>query len=517
MASSSGKPTAVHFSLIFFVMTTIIASVVAYLMYKDYSETDIRLTKATTDLRKINDVARDRDDDIQAIKKRLGIAFDEVGDEEIPNTVLYQVVKDIRDQGGYPQTTAAAQLPTVHDTLIELRQKLDQLQRDYNTAIADLKTRNAEYTSLDGVYLGKADVYLQAQRSAEQLRDTVQQTQKERLDAADTLYREIVAELGAERADHQQDNDSRDKQIASLRQETKDLVLMNERFQEKLDNMERVSFEVSDGEIRWVDHVSRLVWVNLGSDDRLTKRTTFSVYKKSHHGIGRGGNDAGGGAEDIKGSIEITRIIGPHLAEARLIDTDIYEPMAPGDPIYTPLWSPGRAELFSIIGFIDVDGDGRSDRKLLTELLAAAGARFDNEVLDDGTRIGDGINVQTKFFVVAELPDPATTADMEEKKLYTTILGHFSDMQKEARQQGVRKVNLGAFLEFIGYKPQRRLYRPGDGTPYKLKSGSHSTATNENIGNRESSGQTAGVYSRSKRLKQPKSTGQTSKVFRGGR
>ena len=47
MASSSGKPTAVHFSLIFFVMTTIIASVVAYLMYKDYSETDIRLTKAT--------------------------------------------------------------------------------------------------------------------------------------------------------------------------------------------------------------------------------------------------------------------------------------------------------------------------------------------------------------------------------------------------------------------------------------------------------------------------------------
>ena len=131
--------------------------------------------------------------------------------------------------------------------------------------------------------------------------------------------------------------------------------------------------------------------------------------------------------------------------------------------------------------------------------------------------IGDGITVQTKFFVVAELPDPSTTADADEKKLYGTILKHFSGMQKQARQQAVRKVSLGDFLSYIGYKPQRRLYRPGDGTPFKLKSGSHSTATDESIGNRESSGQTSGAYSRSKRLKQPKSSGQTSKVFRGGR
>jgi hypothetical protein len=385
---------------------------------------------------------------------------------------------------------------------------LDQLQGDYNKAIADLKTRDAGYLALDQTYTQVANVAKQSQADAEKLRDTVQNTQKERLDAADALYREIVAELAAERADHQQDNDRGEKQIAALKQESKDLIVINQRFQEKLDNLQKVSFEVSDGQIRWVDHVSRLVWINVGSDDRLTKRTTFSVYKKGHHGIGRG-------AEDIKGSIEVIRIIGPHLAEARLLDTNIYEPMAPGDPIYTPLWSPGRSEVFSIIGFIDVDGDGRSDRELLTEHIKAAGARFDNEVLDDGTYIGDGITVQTKFFVVGELPDPATTADADEKKLYGTILKHFSKMEKQARQQAVRKMNLGDFLSYIGYKPQRRLYRPGDGTPFKLKSGSHSTATDESIGNRESSGQTSGAYSRSKRLKQPKSSGQTSKVFRG--
>ena len=510
MASSSGKPTAVHFSLIFFVMTTIIASVIAYLMFKASDEAKIRFAKASAELKTVNDVARNRDDAIQAMKKRQGVGYEKVGNEETPNTYLWQVAKDTRDYGGYPQATTAAQLPTVHDTLIELRRQLDQLQGEYNTAIANLKTRDAEILALNGTYRGREDVAKQRQAGAEKLRDDVQTTQKERLDAAAALYREIVAELSAERADHQQDNDRFEKQVSALEQESKDLIVINQRFQEKLDNLQKVSFEVSDGEIRWVDHVSRLVWINVGSDDRLTKRTTFSVYKKGHHGIGRG-------AEDIKGSIEVTRIIGPHLAEARLLDTDIYEPMAPGDPIYTPLWSPGRSEVFSIIGFIDVDGDGRSDRELLTEHIKAAGARFDNEVLDDGTYIGDGITVQTKFFVVGALPDPAMTADADEKKLYGTILKHFSKMEKQARQQAVRKMNLGDFLSYIGYKPQRRLYRPGDGTPFKLKSGSHSTATNESIGNRKSTGQTSGAYSRSKRLKQPKSSGQTSKVFRGGR
>jgi hypothetical protein len=509
MASSSGKPTAVHFSLIFFVMTTIIASVVAYLMYKDYSETDIRLTKATDELTTVNGVARDRDDAIQALKKRLGIDFSEVGDADTPNTVLWQMVQDLKAYGNHPdQANASAEGSTVQATLFDLRVEMDQLRREYNGKVADVQTRDAELIALKDTFQVLVDTANDGRSTAEKIRAGVQETQEEKLDAADALYREIVAELAAERADHQQDVDSRDKQILALRQESKDLIVINQRFQEKLDKMERVSFEVSDGQIRWVDHVSRLVWINVGSDDRLAKRTTFSVYKKSHHGIGRG-------AEDIKGSIEVTRIIGPHLAEARLLDTDIYEPMAPGDPIYTPLWSPGRSELFSIAGFIDVDGDGRSDRKLITEKLAAAGARFDNEILDDGTLKGNGITVQTKFFVVAELPDPATTADADEKKLYGTILKHFSKMEKQARQQGVRKISLGDFLQHIGFKPQRRLYRPGDGTPYKLKSGSHSTATNENIGNRESSGQTSGVYSRSKRLRQPKSTGQTSKVFRG--
>jgi hypothetical protein len=190
--------------------------------------------------------------------------------------------------------------------------------------------------------------------------------------------------------------------------------------------------------------------------------------------------------------------------------------MSQGDPIYTPLWSPGRTEFFSFAGFIDLDGDGHSDRELLHELIGAAGGKIDNEVDDEGNRKGERITVQTKFLVVGRLPDPSLTADAEEKDTYFQILKHFEDMESEARRQGVRQINLGDFLSFIGYKPSQRLWHPGEGSPYKLKSGSRSTSVRATIGNRESSGRTAGVYSRSKRLKQPTSSGQTSGAFRGG-
>jgi hypothetical protein len=522
MASSSGKPTAVHFSLVVFVMLTIIASVVAYISHKDSSETRTKLTTATEDLTKQKTLAGNYLDSITALKKRLGPGFEEVGDEETPNTLLWAVAEDIRILGSYPQDMPVNQLPNVHDAFIKLRADLDRSQSEYNAKDVELRDRNVAFTAVETIQQARVDTAKQAQSTAETLRDEVQQQQRERLKTVEDSRDEIARQLAQEKNAHELTLETTGKQIASLRQENNDLIVINERFKKKLDDAEKPTFEVADGEIRWVDHVSRLVWINVGSDDGLTKRTTFSVYKKAHHGIG-------GGTEDIKGSIQVIRIIDAHLAEARVLSTDIYQPIAPGDPIYTPLWSPGRSEFFSFAGFIDLDGDGHSDRELLHGLIAAAGGKVDNYVDDEGQRFhldklvtedsvprNQEINVQTKFLVVGRLPDPTSTADEEEKKTFFRILGHFEAMEKEARKQGVRQINLGDFLSYIGYKPSRRLWHPGEGSPYKLKSGSRSTATRLTIGNRESSGQTAGIYSRSKRLKQPKSTGQTSKAFRGG-
>ena len=75
----------------------------------------------------------------------------------------------------------------------------------------------------------------------------------------------------------------------------------------ELELVTRQSFEVPDGQITWVDYGSKLVWIDIGSDDNLPRSQTFSVYKKSNSGIARG-------PEDVKGRIEVVRILGPHRA-----------------------------------------------------------------------------------------------------------------------------------------------------------------------------------------------------------
>jgi hypothetical protein len=292
-------------------------------------------------------------------------------------------------------------------------------------------------------------------------------------------------------------------------------TLTIQKLYDQIDEITKTSFEVPDGLVRWVDNQNGRVWINLGEADNLPKRMTFSVYTKNHNGVARG-------SEDIKGAIEVTRIIDAHTAEARIIKDDLYQPITKGDPIFTPIWSPGRKENFSFVGIIDLDGDGKSDRLKLHELVAAAGATIDNEVDDDGKRIRytkfpndfvdhgegvSGIDVNTKFLVIGQIPDITLAAKDEDKERITRILEKLKQLRAEALQQGVRIVNLNDFLSWIGYQPQRRLYVPGAEKGYSLKAGMREAPVDK------VSGQVSDAISGNKRVKPATSSGAVSPVF----
>ena len=78
--------------------------------------------------------------------------------------------------------------------------------------------------------------------------------------------------------------------------------------------------------------------------------------------------------------IEVTHLLSPHLAEARIVEDDLSNPLMPGDQIFSPSWEPGRAEHFALAGFIDIDGDGNSDRQRVHDLIALNGGVIDEEV-----------------------------------------------------------------------------------------------------------------------------------------
>lgn len=515
MASSS-KPTAVHFALIFFVMISVISSVVAYMMYQANMETEAARAKAADDFQKLRNVNLKRDEEITELKKVIGYPGLPVGvdDPQNGNTVLAAARTEMSQLGGpLAEATYSATLTKMRQEINNAVVQRDALNDDIEGALdqnTNQRTGGLKQTvlALRGQYATERDQFDSAAKKSEADKRTVITSMDEAIRNKDNEVNKLRNDLNTIR----QQLDAEREQFAIAVKEKDDKLKqfsdINDRLREEIDTIRTVSFERPDGVVRWVDYQAKTIWVNLGEADSLPVRTNFSVYQKAHHGIGRG-------AEDIKGAIEITRILGPHLSEARILESEIYAPIAAGDPIYTPLWDPGRTETFSFVGVIDFDGDGLSDRESLHDLVKSANATIDNEVDEQGVRHGDGITAETKFLVVGELPDPSTAKPNDQER-FTKISKEYKKIHDEARVKGVRIVRLNDFLAYIGYKPSRRLWRPGQEVPWKLKAGSHSTGVNESMSNRESSGQTSGVFSRSKRLKQPTSTGQTSKSFGGG-
>ena len=233
---------------------------------------------------------------------------------------------------------------------------------------------------------------------------------------------------------------------------------------------------------------TQLVWINRGEADSLRKGTTFSVYKQVNKGVARG-------VEEIKGSIEVTRVggdLGPHQAEARITRSKITEPIVPGDPIYTPLWRPGLKEKFAFVGLVDLDNDGVSDRDVLHELVDATDSQIVDEVDDKGQRHPPTGNmaVSTKFLVIGKIPD-ASQSKPNEVEAAKKIAEWKTKMVTEAQENGVRVVSMEDFLNYIGYDAGRRVWRPGVTEKWNLRSGGEGNVARPGpTGSRQESGGT---------------------------
>ncbi len=525
---AASKNTPLHIALIFFVMATIVAGAMAYSINNDNKEMRSQLAKAKEAEAIQSEAQKVAFDEVKALKKLIGLGENlEVGNKDKdpqgnsvpgPNSLLTAAYKEFKDYAGKEVTDFNNPGITYHDALVELSNQIKPIKTEraaemvvnagHTQTISTLRTKyDQDVTDANT----KRDTALSAKKVAEDDLQTAKATHQQELSAVNAQLTQARNKIQSDDLLHKQEILEKDKRIVTLEQ-------TNDRLQDKIKQVTRTSFERPDGMIQWVDNTSHLVWINLGSADRLTKRTNFSIYKQNNRGVGRDSRTENltKGPEDLKGAIEVTRILGPHLAEARILDEDYYDPISAKDPIYTPIWSPNQTESFAFVGMIDLDDDGRSDRDLLHDLLASSNATIQVEIDDEGKRIGGVIDEKTKFLVVGAIPKLEELSDQKEIAAAKLINAERKKLKDECREQGVRVVTLNDVMAFIGYTPRQRVFRPGDNKPFALRNGSQSTATSQTVGDRSSSGQTSGVYSRSKNLRQPTSTGQTSGAFRGG-
>ena len=89
--------------------------------------------------------------------------------------------------------------------------------------------------------------------------------------------------------------------------------------------------KVADGTICGVSHRLNLAWIDLGWADSLRRMLPFTVYPPEAVWLQQSAQ---------KGTIEVTRILEDHLAEARVMDEQIADPILRGDKVHSPFWSP---------------------------------------------------------------------------------------------------------------------------------------------------------------------------------
>jgi hypothetical protein len=203
-------------------------------------------------------------------------------------------------------------------------------------------------------------------------------------------------------------------------------------------------FDVPEGEIRWVKQRTGTVWIDLGRADSLQRQVTFSVYPADTTDLSAGSK---------KGSIEVTQVLGDHLAEARVVDDKLVDPIISGDKIFTPVWAPGEKRHFALVGFMDLDGDGRSDLQTVVRLITMNGGVVDSYIDEKGKRVGE-MSVNTRYLVMGDAPTD---------KGQTDVIAEFSKMRAEAQRLGVQQVQLVDLLQRMGWKNQTPVIRFGRG------------------------------------------------------
>jgi len=546
--ASKGTVGFKEISFIFTAMFTLILAVTSYMFRDDFKKSEANLQAKTAEAGDAKKLQMTYLDDINELKSKVGypnVALVGRATETSRDSVLGSMVDDIKTLGG-PEL----QRDSYAETLRAMKQKVDNLVSENRNLSEKNRQLSVEFLSaMKSHYQDVASGHDARRKAAEGERDDANRTKETEIRKRDD---QIVTLRGVNtnlQNSLKQTKDTYTKLKKDSEGQIGRLEDINDFLTDAVRKRERITYDRPDGLIRWVDNDSGLVWINLGRDDKLTTRTQFSIYKQTHRGVGRPSapantadddeaSDAADerfspGFEDIKGSIEVTRVIGAHLSEARIIKRDIYDPIQPNDLIYTPLWAPGRPSAFAFVGLVDFDKDGASNRGELHEMISGIGGQIIHEVLDDGRRVfytefpseshdytedDPTITLQMKYLVIGQIPDLSVAGSDLEKQQFREIIGHHKKMVAEARETAVRRINLSDFLAHIGYVPRRRLFVPGlVDRPYNLKAGAVSGVVGGSVGDRTSSGKVSALFTRSKRLKkQPVSTGKTSGRFSPG-
>ena len=318
-----------------------------------------------------------------------------------------------------------------------LEKDLEQLQQKFDDAFARINATAATLTA------EKEDIFRQNDKIASDYREL----ETERTRAADERVATVQQKLIAERQLSQGFNQDLLRTQAELELAHGKLSAAEEKVRKIEPVPDRAaSVYEPDGKIILVDELAGVVHLNLGSDDRVYRGLTFSVYDRGS-AIRKDGR--------AKAEVEIFGL-SKNYSLARIVRSAAKNPIATEDAIANLIWDASESKTFVLIGEFDLDSDGvvegdAPDR--ISSLISQWGGKVEKEV-----------SVATDVVIVGNLPSipPKPTFDDLEIDPLAQERYDFAQQQRtrydrihdSARDLMIPMFKYSKFLYLIGYTGQ---------------------------------------------------------------
>ena len=426
-------------ALIIFVILTLLLGVTTFLFFKSYDEATQTAKKQEEEANTQRATARQLIEKNNELKEMMGFKAEDAVDK-------------IREYFNEDMTKFAGNFPEEERFYHQLVKGLHSVIVDKN---AELDSKTTEIAVLKA-YTGQTEIAAQEQvkqheKAAGDARDDLAgEREKFKTDwqLANKEKKDVAGRLKKAKETAQEKMATLDGTIRDLEGRLARAQVLYTRAKEEFNKVVKESFEVADGEVSLVSQRNGSVYVNLGHADSLNRQTTFSVYPIDVSDVT---------AASKKASIEVTQILGDHLAEARIIEDDPSNPIVPGDKIYTPLWSPGDQIRFGLTGVMDVNGDGKSDQQVVRNLITINGGLIDAETDPTGKRTGR-MSPDTRYLILGDKPSDKDNPD---------LIDAYGKMTADAARLGVEKIQLRELLLRMGWKNQTPVTTFGRGANAK--------------------------------------------------
>jgi len=509
-----GSNLGLIITLVFFVLSTVILGVTTYMGFSDQEKMKAETTKSKADA----DEQKNRADwyRFQARLYRIWsndmpVLGKDAGDAKVGLTALVEEKKQF-DTGALPYAGKQSDLEEVKGFFGKLNTRMpwqpgmdapssnwvkevedrDKLIASREKTIAD---NNAKLAKLDKE---KAELIEEHEKAiatlTKQLKDTRATVEADlKKDFAIAAKQEVRKELEAEskimtqlRVDLKKMTDERDKSdkaLAKLQKthelmskdlrltrkqydETKTvLTALAEKHGEDVGTLRDSTRDITatrklkdwdkDWQIITIDRTGKMPYINLGSADGLLPQVSFSI----HAATGVAGRKLN---EIPKGTLEVVRVIGPHLAQARLtsVRDEKKDPILRGDFIFNASWDPNRRKQVALAGLPDLGTDGADNTEDFRRLLArqrvdlVAWVDSKDEKEPKIKTSGEGLSKDTEYLVLGEKltgskhPKGRGKYAEEYDKLRTKLV-------EEAKEIGITVISMNKYLEMIGYRPPK--------------------------------------------------------------